>query len=38
MFFLDDKAHARFLALLDSPPEPPAEVRARFSRNPPWEA
>jgi uncharacterized protein (DUF1778 family) len=35
-FFLDDKAHARFLALLDAPPKPPAKVRARFDRNPPW--
>jgi uncharacterized protein (DUF1778 family) len=34
-FFLDDKAHARFLAL-DAPPKPPAKVRARFDRNPPW--
>jgi uncharacterized protein (DUF1778 family) len=38
MFFLDDKAHARFLALLDSPQEPPAEVHARFNRKPPWKA
>lgn len=38
VFFLDDEAHARFLALLDSPPETPGEVRARFNRKPPWEA
>jgi len=35
-FFLDDDAHARFLALLDSPPEPSAKVRARLSRKAPW--
>jgi uncharacterized protein (DUF1778 family) len=27
MFFLDDDAHARLLALLDSPPEPSAKAR-----------
>jgi len=37
-FFLDDKAHTRFLALLDSPPKPSAEVRARFNRKTPWQA
>jgi uncharacterized protein (DUF1778 family) len=37
-FFLDDSAHARFLALLDSPPAPPAHVRARFARKAPWKA
>jgi uncharacterized protein (DUF1778 family) len=37
-FFLDDGAHARFLALLDSPPRPSASTRARFKRKPPWEA
>ena len=36
-FFLDDEAHARFLALLHSPPEPSVEVRARFDRKAPWE-
>jgi uncharacterized protein (DUF1778 family) len=35
-FFLDEKAHARFLALLDSPPKPSAQVRARLSRKAPW--
>ena len=34
----DDNAHARFLALLDSPPKPSAKVRARLSRKAPWEA
>jgi uncharacterized protein (DUF1778 family) len=37
-FFLDEAAHARFLALLDSPPRPSAKVRARFKRKAPWEA
>jgi len=37
-FFLDDDAHLRFLALLDSPPKPSAKVRARFKRKPPWKA
>src|SRR5262245_18815238 len=36
-FFLDDDAHTRFLALLDSPPKSPARVRARFNRKAPWE-
>ena len=36
-FFLDDKSHARFLALLDSPPKPSAKVRARLKRKAPWE-
>lgn len=38
MFFLNDEAHARFLALLDSPPKASAKVRARFKRKAPWEA
>lgn len=37
-FFLDEEAHARFLKLLDAPPAPSAEVRARLSRKAPWEA
>jgi uncharacterized protein (DUF1778 family) len=37
-FFLDDKAHARFLALLDSPPKPSIKTRRRFNRKAPWEA
>jgi len=37
-FFLDDKAHTRFLALLDSPPKPSAAARARCRRKAPWEA
>jgi uncharacterized protein (DUF1778 family) len=37
-FFLDDDAHARFLALLDSPPKPSVKMHARLSRKAPWEA
>ena len=37
-FFLDEEAHARFLQLLDAPPAPSAEARARLSRKAPWEA
>ena len=37
-FFLDDQSHVRFLALLDSPPRPSAEARARLGRKAPWEA
>ena len=37
-FFLDDAAHARFLALLDAAPAPSAEARARLRRKAPWEA
>jgi uncharacterized protein (DUF1778 family) len=38
MFFLDDDAHVRLLALLASPPKPSVEVCARFKRKPPWKA
>lgn len=38
LFFLDDDAHARFLALLDSPPKPSVKVRERLRRKPPWLA
>jgi uncharacterized protein (DUF1778 family) len=37
-FFLDDEAHARFLAQLDSPPVASAKVRARLNRKAPWQA
>jgi uncharacterized protein (DUF1778 family) len=37
-FFLDDDAHARFLALLDALPKPSAKARARLNRKTPWEA
>jgi uncharacterized protein (DUF1778 family) len=36
-FFLDDAAHARFLALLDAPPEVSAKT-ARLRRKAPWQA
>jgi uncharacterized protein (DUF1778 family) len=36
-FFLDDDAHGRFLALLDSPPAPSSKARARLNRKSPWE-
>lgn len=36
-FFLGEKEHARFLALLDSPPKPSAEIRARLNRKAPWD-
>ncbi len=35
-FFLDEKSHARFLALLDSPPKPSVKIRARLKRKAPW--
>ena len=37
-FFLDDDAHDRFLAVLDSPPKPSAKARVRLNRKAPWEA
>ena len=36
-FFLNDEAHARIFVLLDSPPKPSSEIRARLSRKAPWE-
>ena len=36
-FYLDAKAHRTLLDLLDAPPEPSAELRARMRRKPPWE-
>jgi uncharacterized protein (DUF1778 family) len=35
-FFLAEKDHSRFIALLDSPPKPSAKVRARLHRKAPW--
>jgi len=35
MFFLDEDAHARFVALLDSPPAPTTKAHARLNRKPP---
>jgi uncharacterized protein (DUF1778 family) len=37
-FFLDDDAHARFLALLNAPPKKSTKIRARLNRKPPWQA
>ena len=36
IFFLDDRAHEKFLALLDNPPEPSKELRALMKRRPSW--
>lgn len=36
-FFLDDRAHAKFLALLDVPPAPSKQLRDRITRKPAWE-
>jgi uncharacterized protein (DUF1778 family) len=36
-FFLDPKAHERFLAMLDNPVRPSKELRARMRRKPSWE-
>jgi uncharacterized protein (DUF1778 family) len=36
-FFLDDRAHAKFLALLDEAPKPSRALRARMRRKPAWE-
>jgi uncharacterized protein (DUF1778 family) len=36
-FFLDEKDHARFLAVLDSPPKLAAKARARLNRKAPWD-
>ncbi|MGH6875765.1 MAG: DUF1778 domain-containing protein [Rhizomicrobium sp.] len=35
-FFLDARAHTKFLAMLDSPAEPTSELRARMTRKPNW--
>lgn len=37
-FFLAPEAHEEFLAMLDGPAEPAAEVRARLRRKPAWES
>jgi uncharacterized protein (DUF1778 family) len=37
VFFLDEAAHARFLALLDSPPKISPVLRSRLNRKPPWQ-
>ena len=35
-FFLDPRAHEKFLELLDNPIMPSKELRARMNRKPPW--
>lgn len=35
-FFLDARAHEKFLALLDNPVMPNDELRARMNRKPSW--
>ena len=37
VFFLDAKAHAAFLALLDAPAKPNAALRALMARKPQWQ-
>jgi hypothetical protein len=36
-FFLDGKAHAAFLALLDAPVKPNAALKALMARKPAWQ-
>ncbi len=36
MFFLDDKAHAAFLAQLDAPAKPNAALKRLMARKPAW--
>src|SRR5262245_12047248 len=38
IFFLDEEAHAKFLAMLDAPVKPTKALRALMRRKPPWEA
>ncbi len=37
VFFLDDKAHEAFLALLDAPPKPNAVLKKLMARKPVWQ-
>lgn len=37
-FFLDPKAHKKFLAMLDAPAKPSAKLRAIMKRKAAWEA
>ncbi|MCV2217711.1 type II toxin-antitoxin system TacA family antitoxin [Thauera sp. Sel9] len=37
-FFVDEEAHARFLALLDAPPAISTDAVRRLQRKAPWEA
>jgi uncharacterized protein (DUF1778 family) len=36
-FFLDDKAHAAFLEILDARPKPNKALRALMTRKPAWQ-
>jgi uncharacterized protein (DUF1778 family) len=35
-FFLDPRAHEKFLAILDAPAAPSKDLRARMNRKPSW--
>ena len=35
-FFLDDKSHEQFLAMLDAPPAPPPALEKLMKREPLW--
>jgi uncharacterized protein (DUF1778 family) len=37
IFFLDAKAHERFLVLLDSPAKPSKQLKSLMTRRPAWE-
>lgn len=37
VFFIDDKAHAAFLKILDAPPKPNKALRALMARKPAWQ-
>jgi uncharacterized protein (DUF1778 family) len=37
VFFLDDKAHAAFLKLLDTPPKPTKALSTLLKRKPAWQ-
>ena len=36
-FFLDDDAHAQFIAMLDAPPAPSAKLAELMRRKPAWD-
>jgi uncharacterized protein (DUF1778 family) len=38
IFFLDDRAHAAFLKLLDAPPKPSKALTALLKRRPAWQS
>ena len=37
VFFLDDRAHAAFLKILDAPPKPAKALSALMARKPAWQ-